>query len=96
MRRDAKTDAAQHAIVLQLRRKGYRVHDTHCLGGGYPDLHVSKDGRAVLVEVKSLGGELTPKERKFFDDWQGPLVIAFSVWDVIGWFEEHGDGARGR
>ena len=94
MRRAARTDAAHAAIRKALRKRGYIVADTHCLGNGYPDLHVSRDGLAVLVEVKSLDGELSPDELVFHRQWEGPLVIAFSVRDVLGWFEEHGDGKR--
>jgi len=94
MRRAARTDAAHAAIRKGLRKRGYWWCDLFRIGQGVPDAlvaHPDWPDVNLLVEVKSLGGELTPDEQLFFNDWPGPKIIAFSVWDVIGWFEEHDD-----
>ena len=60
-----KIDRERAKIRALLRERGYAVFDAHGLGHGYPDLHVSKDGLAVLVEIKSEDGDLTPAEWEF-------------------------------
>ncbi len=74
----ARTDANQSEIVAALRGAHWTVELTHRLGSGYPDLHASKDGYAILVEVKMPGEKLTSDEEQFHRRWQGPLIIAYS------------------
>ena len=72
MRRDARTDNNQPAIVKALRAAGCKVHLTHRLGDGFVDLVVWSPFtmRVYLGEVKSPGGELTPAEREFHYEWE--------------------------
>ncbi len=67
MRRAAKRDLAEPAIVEALRDAGYWVW---CISSpGFPDLCVGRQGvnRIVLLEVKDGSGELTDAQLKF---WQ--------------------------
>lgn len=89
MRRAAKKDLNQDAIVAELLACGCSVRKTHQLGGGFPDLAVGWRGRTLLVEVKQPGKEddLTADEREFFAAWRGAAIVAYRAEDVIKWFE---------
>jgi hypothetical protein len=58
-------------------------------GDGIPDLLVGYRGYTILMEVKDgqkvpSARKLTPAEQKFFDDWQGGmLVIVNSVEEAL-------------
>ena len=51
MRRRAKVDENQPAIVAELRKAGCSVLDLSKVGGGCPDLLVARAGVTVLIEV---------------------------------------------
>ena len=89
MRRAAKTDNNQAAIVEALRDVGCNVKCTHQIGG-FVDLAVwSPFTKQVhLVEVKSPGGKLTPAEAKFHAKWKraaalGQLSIVESIDEAL-------------
>ena len=67
MRRAAKVDATQSAIVSALRKAGCQVESLAAVGRGVPDLLVSRGGGRglYLLECKSKGGSLTPAQRKW-------------------------------
>ena len=66
MRRAAKVDATQSAIVSALRKAGCQVESLAAVGRGVPDLLVRGGGRGLyLLECKSKGGSLTPAQRKW-------------------------------
>ncbi len=82
--RAKRTDANQKAITEVFRSAGWVVFVTSSLGFGYPDLHVSRNGQAWLVEIKDgrkplSQQKLTVDELKFHATWQGPLIIIRSV-----------------
>ncbi len=81
--RAARTDSNQQAIVDAYRAVGWVVFDTHRTGGGYPDLHIAKDGRSILIECKVPGGRLTPAEREFIENWPGELYVVRSVDEAL-------------
>lgn len=86
MRRAAKVDVNQAGIVKALRAVGCKVKCTHRLGEGFVDLVVwSPFDRLVhLGEVKSLGGELTPAEREFHDEWvEAAEHGQLSIWRTV-------------
>lgn len=66
-----QTDATQAEIVSALRQAGCSVHDTHRVGGGFPDLVVWAPvaGTLHLLEVKTPGGRLSPIQREFALRW---------------------------
>lgn len=73
MRRAAKVDASQAAIVKALRAIGCSVHYIK----EPVDLVVALKGRNVLLEVKNPDGSwrLTEQQKKFFRDWAGEAYI---------------------
>ena len=82
MRRAAKRDANEQAIVDALRAAGASVE--HLSGCGVPDLLVGFRGRVVLAEVKDAKGELTPYQVEWHTTWRGPQpVILRSVEDAL-------------
>jgi len=93
-RQAAKVDSNHPAIREELRELGFTVFDTHALGNGYPDLHVSKGGWSILVEVKPPGKEkrLTSYELAFQEVWQGNYIVATTSEMVIerydDWFDK--------
>jgi hypothetical protein len=95
MRRAAKVDANQPAIVAALRKAGASVGLLHSVGGGCPDLVVGYRDPAtglrecVLVEVKD--GSKPPSARKLTEDqedwhaaWRGrPVAVVETVEDAL-------------
>lgn len=74
MRRAARIDANQPAIVAGLRGLGCAVWSTAALGNGFPDIIVGYRGRNYLFEIKDPEKPpskrmLTPKENLFFQIW---------------------------
>ena len=94
MRKIARTDGNQTEIVLSLREQGYEVVITAQLGGGIPDIVVSKRGTNcnLWVEVKQIknkrgdAADLTEAEVDFFAEWPGPCIVATTSQDVTDWF----------
>ena len=79
MRRAARVDANQAAVVSALRAAGARVLSLAKVGDGVPDLLVGYRGRLMLLEVKD-GAKRPSKQRKtalqaqFFEEWAGMPV----------------------
>lgn len=73
MRRAAKIDANQPAIVKALKAIGCTVHFIR----EPVDLIVGLRKRTVAMEVKNPeeDWELTPQQEKFFRDWAGEAYI---------------------
>jgi len=93
MRRAARIDANQPAIVEALRKVGCNVQPLHMVGRGCPDLMVGRAGRIWLMEVKD--GSRPPSERRLSPDEQdwhqvwadqraaGAVVVVESVDDAL-------------
>lgn len=89
MRRAAKTDANQTAIVQALRDAGCSVQSLAAIGKGCPDLLVcGPDGVLHLIEVKD--GDKPPSARKLTPDqvswhatWTGRVHVVTSVWEAL-------------
>lgn len=69
MRRAARTDAVQTAIVKALRKAGCAVISLARLGAGVPDLLARRGKNYFLIECKSKGGRLTPAQMEFQKHW---------------------------
>lgn len=87
MRRAAKIDTNQPAIVQAFRDAGCSVQPCHTVGAGFPDLVVGYKGFTFLVEVKD--GAKPPSARRLTSDqviwhanWLGTVHIAEAVADV--------------
>jgi len=87
MRRRARVDDNQPAIVAAFRIHGFTVQHLHTIGGGCPDLLVGRSGINWIVEVKDGAKppskrKLTPDERVWHDAWGGKVHVVESVDDV--------------
>lgn len=83
MRRAARIDANQGAVVAYLRNLGMSVCILSPMGKGIPDLLVGWRGLNVLLELKDgakppSAQELTGDERDWHAKWAGQLAIANS------------------
>lgn len=92
MRKHARKDANQDAIVEALRDCGASVWVTSQLGNGAPDVVVGIAGRAVLVEIKDGAKppserRLTPLEQAFRSSWRGPYEVVSSVDEALQLYE---------
>ena len=79
MRYDARTDADQDDIVQAARCWGASVCLLHRVGGGVPDILIGYKGVNLLVEVKTLSGELNERQREWHEDWRGQVCVVRSV-----------------
>lgn len=98
MRRAARADANQAAIVLELREVGASVVHLHRVGQGCPDIAVGYKGVNYLLEIKD--GNKPPSRQKLTDDeadwidaWRGQVCVvnspeaalaAIGAIDVVG------------
>lgn len=88
MRRAAKKDASHNPIAEHLRDLGWSVLDLSRLGGGAPDMAVSRAGFSCLVECKSEGGKLNAEQLAVKERWQGPYIVAYSPEDALAQLAE--------
>lgn len=87
MRRAAKVDDNQAAIVAALRAAGCGVLDLSAVGCGCPDLLVHSPAHpwhSVLLEVKDgakppSARKLTPDQERFHSRWRGSIAVVTSV-----------------
>lgn len=88
MRRAAKVDSNQVAIVAALRKAGAAVLSLAQLGGGVPDLLVWFRGSLHLLECKDGSKppshrQLTPDQVRWIDAWPGDVSIVLSPEDAL-------------
>jgi hypothetical protein len=79
MRRAAKIDANQDAVVSALRAAGATVQSLAAVGKGVPDLLVGHQGQTFLIEVKDgkkvpSARQLTEDQVKWHSEWKGGLL----------------------
>ena len=82
MRRAARVDSNQAAIVATLREAGYSV------ACGHDDILVGKDGRTLWVELKASEKkktQLKPSQVKLLADWKGAYMVAASAEEIMDW-----------
>lgn len=80
MRRAARTDANQQAIVEALRKAGASVE----VIGKPVDLLVGFNGRNLLMECKDgrkypAHRPLTPAQKDFIPNWRGQIVVVLDA-----------------
>jgi len=90
MRRAARVDSNQWNIVDALRKAGAKVTLLHQVGGGCPDVLVTrKDKSFALLEIKDgekppSARKLTPDEQAWHDAHEGsPVYVITSVDDAL-------------
>ena len=77
-----RIDANQNEIVAAFERLGCSVIDLSAVGKGVPDLAVSVFRQTVLVEVKTLEGELEPSQIRFHRESKAWIEVARTLEDV--------------
>jgi len=81
VRRRARLDTHQRAVVEALRACGCSVYSLAECGDGVPDLLVGVRGQTWLIEVKSdknthrRATELTPAQESWHARWRGAKVV---------------------
>jgi len=86
--RAKRVDENQQEIIDTLKEAGYSVHNTHDLGGGFPDIVVGCDKGNVLAEIKMPGKGLNEKETKWFMSWKGPKVVIYTKGEAVKQIEK--------
>lgn len=90
MRRAAKRDSSEGAIVAALEATGWTVEKVS--SPGFPDLVCVRRGVVVLLEVKSRGGEMEPKQVALHGRWERAHYLI----PVVQTPEEALEAVRGR
>ena len=85
-----RIDSNQTQIVKQLRKIGYSVCILSSVGKGVPDLLVGYRGKNLLIEIKDGSKppsqrKLTPDEQNFHNTWNGSVIVARGLMDIIEW-----------
>lgn len=97
MRRAARVDPNQGAIVTALRSVGATVQPLHTVGDGCPDLVVGWRGANFLLEVKEQPGvkggsskkgqRLNEDQERWHREWRGQRAVVRTIddaFDAIG------------
>lgn len=78
-----RVDVNQSEIVQVFKQLGCSVFDTSRVAGGYPDLTIGRNGKTVLVEIKSSEkASYTPAQELFMLNWRGSTVVRIN--DIDG------------
>ena len=94
MRRPVKRDANHAALVDSLRANGFAVTDLAHVGGGVPDLFISRGHVGIFVEVKNpekragkkrgaVQAATDAREAAFRSLHPGLVVVATCTEDVL-------------
>jgi hypothetical protein len=88
MRRAARIDANQPAIVADLRKAGCTVQILSAVGHGCPDILVGYHLRNYLFEIKDPAQppskqKLTPDEQLFKETWRGQTNVITTAQDAL-------------
>jgi hypothetical protein len=88
MRKTARVDANQAAIVEALRAIGASVQSLAMVGRGVPDLLVGFRSQNWLIEVKDgakpeSARRLTADEVAWHDGWRGQVATVTSIEDAL-------------
>lgn len=84
VRRAAKVDGNQPAIVAALRAVGVTVSITSAVGGGFPDIVLGYKERSFLVEIKDPSKpkgdqKLTPDQVEWHREWKGQKAVVRTI-----------------
>jgi hypothetical protein len=88
MRRAARVDANQPAIVEALRKVGATVQPLHTVGKGCPDLLVGYAGHNHVLELKDgskkpSARKLTADELEWHDSWRGRVFVVTDISEAL-------------
>ena len=79
-----KTDANQAPIVKAFQRAGWHVSDLSGCGNGIPDLLITKNHIAYLIEIKNKEGRnrFTPAQLDYYAAVKCLVYVVRSINDV--------------
>jgi hypothetical protein len=80
-----RVDHNQAAIVKAYQQAGYHVTDLSGCGAGVPDLLLTRNGLAELVEIKNKGGRgkrFTPAQQEYYSLVKCPVYVVMGINDV--------------
>lgn len=83
MRRAAKVDASQEAIVAALRAAGASVQSLAQIGQGCPDLLAARAGQMWLLEVKTGKAKPNDLQARWHIAWNAPVHVVRSEDDAL-------------
>ena len=88
MRRAARIDENQPAIVAALREFGATVQPLHAVGGGCPDILCGYKGKNYLFEIKNPAKpkrdqDLTEDQIDWVMKWKGHHMVIKSANEAI-------------
>src|SRR5262245_58992500 len=95
MRRRARIDPGQGAIVKALRAAGFSVQSLASIGKGVPDLLVARAGQLWLLEVKApegprggqsaSGQRLNTLQEMWRSGWRSPVGVVRTVDEALAY-----------
>ena len=83
MRRDARVDQNQKAIVDDLKAIGATVQHLHAQGQGCPDILVGWEGENFLMEIKMSSGKLNRKQEGWHSWWKGQKSVVHNIDEAL-------------
>lgn len=88
VKRAARVDENQPAIVKALRDYGCTVLILSSMGKGCPDLLVGNGRQNVLLEIKNpakpkADRKLTKAEREWVESWRGPVHVVETITEAL-------------
>lgn len=83
MRRAARVDSNQAAIVKALRKAGASVQVIRAENAGCPDLAVGWRGSTVLMEVKQPREQLRTEQAEWIESWRGAACVVRSEVEAL-------------
>jgi hypothetical protein len=88
MRRAARVDANQQAIIIALRQVGASVQPLHQVGKGCPDLLVGYMKANYVLEVKDgmkppSDRQLTAEQQEWHAKWRGRVVTVMDAREAL-------------
>ena len=85
--RKRRTDHNQKLIAGALRKAGWHITDLSGCGAGVPDLLITKNNTAYLVEIKNKAGRnrFTDAQVQYYTECQALIYVMRSLTDVEEW-----------
>lgn len=83
MRRAAKVDANQDAIVSALRAAGASVQSLAPIGRGCPDVLVAFRNAMFLLELKHGKGQTNDLQKRWHISWNAPVHVVYGPEEAL-------------
>lgn len=79
-----KKNLIQRELKIFLQAKGWEVYAADCVAVGFPDVLALKEGAAIYIAIKVIGGDYRPS----LDKWiaEHDAVTVFTLEEIeAGW-----------